>query len=145
MANKMISIPDELLEKLKASGNASGLIQNLLNKYYDNALSDDDYDELMKLKREEIEAFVQRKQLEIEDIKRNQKQIQEKMHAIVIEQQRAENKQKREREWRNQFFKEITNRDMTDQEYEDFVNRWQKGDCTIVHYANEIKAASQRV
>lgn len=148
--NKTISISYELNEKLRKEENASNLITRLLENHFkitkiDNkeetlAEFDNKIKEFIEKQEKEKMEFIEycnkekelkTKQLsEIERIEKDSKAVkeQEEIEIQTIKEKRVE-------EFRKKAFFNLTGRDMTDEEYKEFINMNPR--ITIDKYAKE--------
>lgn len=118
MVNVTISIPHEIKVRLEKEKNQSGLISNLLKEYFGN----EDDPEILRLKRTELIDNLNLRikqidyQIEIKERERDSvlltKELQNKRHNDLMDNIKKN-------------FKGEMKRDMTDEELEEFMNRWE--------------------
>lgn len=118
MVNVTISIPHEIKVRLEKEKNQSGLISNLLKEYFGN----EDDPEILRLKRTELIDNLNSRikqidyQIEIKERERDSvlltKDLQNKRHNDLMDNIKKN-------------FKGEMKRDMTDEELEEFMNRWE--------------------
>ena len=138
---KMISIPYELNEKLKNEENASGLITQLLEKYYKTNVKSVPEIESRQRQIEEERRKFQEKYSEDYAILENKKQVIKK--EVESEEEIKERQRKKRTEMINNIlnsFKEEVGREMSKEELSGYLERFEheKGFNFFV-YLDELK------
>ena len=140
MVNKTISIPFQINGKLKQEENASALITRLLEEYYKlNITNLEEVEKNLKNLEEEKVYRVELIKKETEQLEEVKNNLIDKETQIFEEQEKAMKKEQSKRESRNKLFKEMTCRDMTDEEYIEFEVGYDQDRWTILDYALEVK------
>lgn len=140
MAQRYIYLSDELNNRLKSEENVSALIVRLLNEHY--KYNEGDIEEkravltgLLEEKKKCVETFEKdiEKMQTILEKKENEKQEHLENQKIMVD------KVKRVFDERNRFFKDITGRDMTQEEYKEFSHKFDSGEMNLILFADEIR------
>lgn len=138
MAQRYIYLPDELNNRLKQEENVSALIVNLLTKHYRYNVEEKGLilENINKIDYER-EKYIQ--QLENEKIEFQKKllEISKKEQEKIDEENKLKSRKERIYSSRNQYFKEVTGRDMTSEEHEEFNERFQHENINIFEFAKE--------
>ena len=121
MAQRYIYLADELNNKLKLEENASRLICNLLQDYYENQ-------RLSYSKVEEVPSkLVELEQQLIKEREKYSKVIEERQKEEELKELDEEKKKEKEDKFRSNFennFTEIVKREPTQEEFERFKDDW---------------------
>lgn len=140
MAQRYIYLTDTLNNKLKQEENASALITRLLNEYYKfNITNLEEVENNLKTLKEEKEYRVELIKKETEKLEEVKDNLIDKETLIIEDQERERARENSKRESRNKLFKEITCRDMTNEEYIEFEAGYKQDRWTILDYALEVR------
>lgn len=122
MINRTITLPEEINEKLKYEENASGLITELLTKYYNVKI--EEKKTLQDREKEIEEARIQFLLKYEEDKKKLKEKLELERARELTEQQKIERKQNQKIEMIKSiqgFVKYLINRELTDAELQDYL------------------------
>jgi chromatin remodeling complex protein RSC6 len=137
MATRYIYLSHELNEKLKQESNASALIVKLLEEHYNfNIGSREEIEERLKNLGEKQKTKIEIFKKEIEKLEEVKENIEDKEKATREQEERIKRNELSKRESRNNIFKDITGRDMSDDEYNEFNELFELDLVTILDYAN---------
>ncbi|MEX2017020.1 MAG: hypothetical protein WD876_00935 [Candidatus Pacearchaeota archaeon] len=140
MAQRYIYLPDDLNEKLKKEENVSRLIQRLLFDFY--KYNTTDLEEI----GQKIKALNEKKELGADELNSEIKKlqiIQDRVKAEERTEQEFKNKkEQKEQSFKDNFFKnfkDLTNKDSTEELFKEFKNRWeqQEKDFNIFVFCDE--------
>lgn len=140
MVNKTISIPYDIDKLLKEEENASALITKLLEEHYKfNVGSKDEVSARLLLLEDKQNKQIEVYEKEIQKLEEVKENIHNKEQDLLIQEELQKEKDKGIRKSRNKYFKDITHRDMTDQEHEEFNQLFEEEGTSIIKYADEKK------
>lgn len=130
MQNKTISLPEELIQRLKQEDNASNLIAQLLLKHYEytNLETPEEINIKMQKIREE-----KRKAIEQLDVKENyliskKEIVQKEIESIAQDKKVAEIVLKEQRQHVKDLFKDYMQREITEEEEDEYFERLNSND-----------------
>ena len=124
MPNKMISLPDDLYNKLKSEPKASTLIQNLLIAYYNSQSSPKD-------KLEELKFEIENKTKEAEKLNAKVQEIEKRKDEYIREELQKEEKipnwERTKILQRENINNYLIDKDKREEVFEDFFNLLKEG------------------
>ena len=146
MVNRVISLSEELNEELKKEENASGLIAELLTKYYKtNVKNIPDIEERQKQIEEERRKF-QEKYSEDYAILEKRKQLI-KQEVETLEQLRERQKKRREEQVKSiiDWFKVLVGREMSNEELSEYLLRYEnEAGFNMYKFVDEITENAEK-
>jgi len=123
MVNKTISLPYEINEKLKGEHNASGLITELLTRYFkeDTKETQEDLDKKIKSIEHEKRDMLDKLEREKKQLTGKKEILEKQVEVEIEEKQIGEGKEKYKQNSIRSTFYDETGRDMTTKELEDYL------------------------